>query len=113
MFRKEQKEQVSLPPEMRKLVPLLGLVPKTVMERQFKQIWKKKTKCLDNPEKNLKKIKALQSAQTKKIKYKGVTVHDCLEEVMTGKQTKAILVFIKWYKTEYYKISLKDLGIFK
>lgn len=110
MFRKEQKETAGLPPEMKKLVPLLGLLPKPIIEAQFKKIWKKKTRCLDNPTKNLKKIKALQSTQTKKIFYKDRTVYSCLQDIIEGKTNEE---FIKWYKEEYYKISLKDLGIFK
>lgn len=113
MFRKEQKKLGGLPKELQKVAPLLGLVPLPVIEKQFKKVWKKKTKCLDDPEKNKKKIQKLQTEQTKKIKYKEKTVHDWLEEIKTGQTNKETKTFIQWYKTEYYKISLKDLGIFK
>lgn len=111
MFRSKQKEQAGLPKEMQKLVPLLSMIPKAQMEKQFKRVWKKKTKCLDNP-RNLKQIKKLQTAQTKKLFYKEITVYTWLEKIIQGEKTKETINFIKWYKTEYYKISLKDLGIF-
>jgi len=110
MNRKQQKEENEIPKEILKLKPLLGLLPKETIELQFKKIWKKKTKCLNHPEKNPKKIKQLQSAQTKKITYQGIPVYNWLEDVLNGKTDKK---FIKWYKEEYYKISLKSLGIFK
>ena len=111
MFRLKQKEtNESLPKDMKQMIPLLRMLPPKVMEKQFLIIWKKKTKCLDNPEKNKKKISKLQSKQTKKIKYENKPVYDWLQEIIDGKTNKK---FIKWYKTEYYKISLKDLGIFK
>jgi len=113
MFRKEQKEINGLPPEMQKIAPFLGLLPKSTVENQFKKIWKKKTKCLDDPEKHAKKIKQLQTPQTKKIEYKEKPVYEWLGLVKSGLKTKETKTFITWYKTEYYKISLKDLGIFK
>lgn len=112
MFRKQQKEQAGLPKEMQKLAPLLGMIPKSQMESQFKRVWKKKTKVLDDPEKNIKKIKKLQTAQTKKLFYKEITVYTWLDRIIQGEKTKETINFIKWYKEEYYKISLKDLGIF-
>ena len=112
MFRKKQKEQAGLPKEMQKLAPLLGMIPKSLMEKQFKKVWKKKTKCLDAPM-NIKQIKQLQTQQTKKLFYKEITVHTWLENIKNGVTNNQSKNFIKWYKTEYYKISLKDLGIFK
>ena len=111
--RKEQKEQAGLPKEMQKLAPLLGLLPKATMEKQFKKAWKKKTKVLDNSEKNKKKIQKLQTQQANKLFYKEITVYTWLGKIIADEQSKEINDFIKWYKTEYYKISLKDLGIFK
>jgi hypothetical protein len=110
MFRQEQKAQEGLPKEMKKLVPFLKLLTQSTMENQFKKIWEKKTRVLDNPTKNSKKIKQLQTPQTKKIFYKDRTVYSCLQDIIEGKTNKE---FIKWYKTKYYIISLKDLGIFK
>ena len=110
MNRKQQKELASVPKEVQQLAPLLGMLPKAVMEKQFKKVWKKKTKCLDDPEKHAKKIKQLQTPQTKKIEYRSVPVYNWLEDMLNGKTDKK---FVKWYKEEYYKISLKDLGIFK
>ena len=113
MNKKQQKEQAGLPKEIQKLAPLIGLLPKATIEKQFKKVWKKKTKILDNPEKNIKKIKKLQTEQTKKLFYKEITVYTGLGKIIDGLKTTEINEFIKWYKTEYYKISLKDLGIFK
>jgi len=113
MFRKQQKEQNGLPKEMQKLAPLLGLLPKETMEKQFKKVWKKKTNCLDGEKKDIKKIKTLQTPQTKKLFYKEMTVYSWLDKIMQEQPTKETKAFIKWYKNEYYKISLKDLGIFK
>jgi len=112
MFRKDQKEQNGLPKEMQKLAPLLGMIPKSQIESQFKRVWKKKTKVFDDPKKNIKPIKKLQTAQTKKFKHKNKFVFDWLEEIINGQMTQEHKIFIKWYKTEYYKLSLKDLGIF-
>jgi len=114
MFRKQQKEQSDgIPKEIQKLAPLLGMLPKPVIEKQFKKVWAKKTKCLDEPEKNIKEIQKLQTQQTKKLKYHDKPVYYWLEEIMTGTITNQTKKFIEWYKTEYYKISLKDLGIFQ
>ena len=112
MFRKDQKEQNGLPKEMQKLAPLLGMIPKSQIESQFKRVWKKKTKVFDDPKKNIKPIKKLQTAQTKKLFYKEITVYTWLQKIIQGQETKETIKFINWYKTEYYKISLKDLGIF-
>jgi len=112
MFRKEQKEQGEIPNELKAMIPFLNLLPKDDMEKQFKKIWAKKTKCFEDPKKNIKEIKKLQTKQTQKIFYKDITVYSWLGKIMAGDETKETKQFIKWYKTEYYKISLKDLGIF-
>jgi len=57
MFRKDQKEQNGLPKEMQKLAPLLGMIPKSQIESQFKRVWKKKTKVFDDPKKTLNQLK--------------------------------------------------------
>jgi hypothetical protein len=110
MNRIQQKEQNDIPKELRAMVPFLKLLPEKEMEKQFLKIWKKKTKCLDNPKENIKEIKKLQTNQTKKIFYKELTVYTWLDKVMQGQESKQ---FVKWFKTQYYKISLKSLGIFK
>jgi len=112
MFRKEQKEQSDMPKELKAMIPFLSFLPKEQIENQFKKIWNKQTKCLDDP-KDLKKVKKLQSKQTKKILYKEKPVFDYLEQILSNNETSETKEFVKWYKTEYYKISLKDLGIFK
>lgn len=101
-----------LSPELQKITPLLELLPKKVVIKMFHKKWGSMTKCLDNPEKNKDKIQELQTAQTKKIEYKGKKVYEWLEEIIYGQTNNQSKTFIKWYKTEYYKISLKDLGIF-
>ena len=113
MNRKQQKETNELPKELKNLKPLLGFLSQSTIQKQFTKVWKKKTKCLDSPEKNTKKIKKLQTQQAYKLFYKEITVYTWLGKIIAGEQSKEINDFIKWYKTEYYKISLKDLGIFK
>lgn len=113
MNRKEQQTISEMPKELKKLIPFLKLVPNSTVKNEFKKIWNKKTKCLDDPTKNQEQIKKLQTNQTKKIKYKEKTVYDWLAQTALGSTSNQTKNFIKWYKTEYYKISLKDLGIFK
>jgi len=112
MFRKEQKEQGEIPKELKAMIPFLNLLPKEDIKKQFKKIWNKKTKCFADPIKNKKEIKKLQTKQTQKIFYKDITVYSWLRIIMAGETNKETKQFIKWYKEEYYKISLKDLGIF-
>lgn len=87
-----------------------ALPSQKLAEKMLKKIWKKKTKCLDNPQQNKKQIKKLITEQTKKIKYKNKTTHDWLNEIINTEQTtKEQQQFIKWYKTEYPIISLNTL----
>ena len=108
MHNTKQQKQIN------QIALLLGLLPKSLMEKQFKKVWAKKTKCLDEPKKNIKEIEALQTEQTKKIMYEQKPVYNWLEELKYNTlQTNKHKKFIEYYKTEYYKISLQDLGIFK
>ena len=113
MFRKQQKEQGEMPKELKAMIPFLDMLPKEMVEKQFKKIYASKTKCLNKPIIKAKEIMKLRSAQTKKIMYKEKPVYEWLTEMIGVEPTKETKEFVKWFQNEYYKISLKDLGIFK
>ena len=109
---KQENKQTTA--NLKNLKNIMAALPQSLVDRQLKIEWAKKTKCLNNPQQNINEIKKLQTPISKTINYEQQSVYECLQKIIKHtKLTNEDKDFIQWYKKEYPTISLKKQGILK
>jgi cell fate (sporulation/competence/biofilm development) regulator YlbF (YheA/YmcA/DUF963 family) len=112
-MKENKKTMQGTSKQIQQLANIMNALPQPLVQIQLKKQWRKMTKCLNKPQKNIDKITKLQNTMTKKIKYKNKYTYDWLQEIKENKHTNKHNEFIKWFKEEYATISLKKQGIIK
>jgi hypothetical protein len=101
--------------QQKNLIKIMQLLPKHITNKALEKEWNNKTKPLNQlpNQENQQQIKKQITPQTKKTNYQNKTTHEWLTELTKLKNTDTLTTnqkqFIKWYKTEYPQISIKQI----
>jgi hypothetical protein len=107
----KKKEWINIKVDDQTLQKLLALVPQGMVLKQLNKEWVAKTKFLEKLPQQKHKIKNLINIKgTQKIKFKGKPAHKWLEELQKANEIPdKQKEFIKWFRTEYQKQSIKEI----
>ncbi len=90
---------------------IMKFLPEDRIQKQVIIEWNAKTKLLNKLPETRNKISGLKTQMTKEIKYEGLPANHYLDmlETQVTKPNQKQLEFIKWFQTEYPKISFEKI----